>query len=104
MIPFSIQSPSVYWSDGRGYFHHAGLTREIDARPPVESLADASMIDWCPRLNWARCVVAGERRDLTEIEQQDLLRWVSGASAVLDDYIDGGTTLAVVVWGSDVLP
>lgn len=96
MIPFSIQSPSVYWCDDRGYLHHAGLTLEIRARPPIESLAAASMIDWCPRLRWARAIVDGERRDLTGDEQRDLLRWVVGASAMLDDYIDGGTTLAVI--------
>ena len=97
MIPFGIQSPCLWWQAGRGYLHHAGLTLEIDRTPPVASLANASMIDWVPRLGYARCIVDAQRRDLTQDEQDALLRIVTAVSTAAADAWDGATTLAVVI-------
>lgn len=81
----SVHSPSVVWSQPVGYLRRRGVTIELEAPPPIESLRAAEGIHWEPRTNIRKCSVGRVRRDLTDAECDALDQWTARvAKAALD--------------------
>lgn len=93
----TITAPCVVWAGPGSYAGADGVSWILTGPPPVDSLAGAEIVDWCPRLQRAHAVVGGDRRDLTDDECALLEQWVHGVAAEALDARDGGRTLAVVI-------